>query len=356
MEISKYIKEILTGRDNVIVAGFGAFEKSFNSARIDPVTGEMYPPQITVIFRPELQTDGGVLSKYVAEKEKITEENATELINNEVISWQSILESGQHVLLEGLGSLSKDESGQIIFAASVQASDFPESYGLPVISVQEKSATVPPVTKKEPEKKTAETKKEPIKSAPIPKKKVEVVPVVKKSNKKLIIALAIGIPVAAILILGALNFGYVKQKFNSTSKYLSGILSSNDTLNVSDTLANATDSLRSTDSINNQTASLLENYTIVNSETNTRIDPKTESLVELKKIYIIAGSYKVKNHALRQRNKLNKKGFKAEVLPVSNGLYRVSISSFSDIQSAVNDFERIRSLDENLDVWLLINK
>ena len=353
MEISKYIKEILIGKDNVIVAGFGAFEKTLSSAKIDPVTGEMHPPQVTVIFRPELQTDSGILVKYIAEKEKITEENAAELIKNEVTSWDSTLMSGQELILNGLGVLSKDPGGLIVFKPTIQPSDFPESYGLPIISVQEKSSTVPPVVKKEPEKKITEPlKKEPVKATAIPKKKVDIPQVEPKSNKKLIIGLAIGIPIAAILILGALNFNLVKQKFNSfTSK-----LSSNDSTNVADTIAIASDSLANNAVVNTETAAMLENYTIVNAETNTRIDPKSENLVELKKIYIIAGSYRVKNHAVRQRNKLNKKGFNSEVLPVNNGLYRVSISSYEDIQSAVNDFERIRSIDENLDVWLLINK
>ena len=47
MELSKYIKDILISRDNVIIPNFGAFEKTMLSARIDPKTGEVRAPSGT---------------------------------------------------------------------------------------------------------------------------------------------------------------------------------------------------------------------------------------------------------------------------------------------------------------------
>jgi cell division protein FtsN len=354
VELNKYIKEILIDRDNVIVAGFGAFEKSFNSAKIDPVTQEMYPPQVTIIFNPELKEDSGVLLKYVSEKENISEENASELIKNQVVEWEAALQSEQGLELVTLGNLSKNPNGEYLFVPVIQASDFPESYGLPIISVQEKSATVPPVIKKEEEKKIVEKK------APIQKNSVQPVKkhepaVVKKSNKKLIVGLVIGLPIVALIVLGALNFGFVKQKFNDVSNYVGSLSKDDDSTNLANPVI-VDDSLKVTDSTARETEAILENYTIVNAETNSRVEPKMDELAILKKVYIIAGSYKVKEHATRQRNKLNKKGFTAEVLPVNNGYYRVSVASFDDIKSAANDFDRLKGIDESLDVWILINK
>ncbi len=364
MELSKYIKEILISKDSVIIAGFGAFEKIFNSAKIDPVTGEMFPPQATVIFRPELKIDSGILIKYIAEKDNISEEAASELIKNQVAEWESTLQAGQMVVLSELGNLSRDQNGQYEFIPTIQPSDFPESYGLPVISIQEKSGIIPPPTKKEEpkiptEKKQVEKKivdkKSPIKKTPEKTSEKIKSPVDTKISKKLIIGLAIGIPVAAIIVLGALNFNLVKQKFNDASHYISGLASGKDSAAVSDTTARVSDTVV-TSELENEAEALLENYTIVNAETNTQLDPKTEKLGNIKKFYIIAGSYKNKNYANRQRNLLNKKGFQAEVLPLNNGLYRVSVASFTDIQSASDDFERIKSIDENLNVWILVNK
>jgi nucleoid DNA-binding protein len=370
VELSKYIKEILISKDNVIVSGFGAFEKMLASAKIDPVTNEIYPPQVTIIFRPELTIGSGILDKYIAEKEAVTEEKAAEQIQTQVLEWQSTLQSGQNLHLELLGTLSKNQDGSYNFVPSVQASDFPESYGLPVIPVQQKSSDAinpvkqveekKPVEQKIPEKKLPEKKipekKHEQKKVP-PKKHIKT-PVktenqeTHKSNKKLIVGLIIGIPVAAIIVLGALNFGLVKQKFNSTWSYLT-TSSKNDKGSVV-----LTDSLKidSTQQNNTETQNLIDNYTIVNSETNARIDTKTDQLSGVKKVYIIAGSYKVKSFASRQKKILNKKGFKAEILPVNKGLYRVAVGSFSDMASAAKDFEQIKSLDESLDFWILVDR
>jgi nucleoid DNA-binding protein len=359
VEISRYIKDLLINRDNVIIAGFGAFEKTYSSARIDPVTGEMHPPQTTVVFRPDLKTDSGVMNKYIAEKESISEETAKDLVQNQVTEWEKALSEGQNVVLPGLGSLAKNAGGEYIFTATTDPSDFPESYGLPVISVQEKmGASVPPPIKQEEAKKTEEKKpvekKAPVQKKPIPQAKKPISTQPKKSSAKLIIALLLGLVVVAVVVLSLIYPDIAKQKFNDATKFVGSIFKGKE--KPVDTLPIPTDTLTAEDSANIETEAILENYTIVNSETNARLEPKLDQLSDAKKVYIIAGSFKVKSYANRLRNKLNKKGFRAEVLPVNNGLYRVSIGSFDDVKSAAEDFNRIRSIDQNIDVWLLINK
>lgn len=363
MELNKYIKDILLTKDNVIVPDFGGFEKSMVSASINENTGEMTPPHTTVIFRPELKNDNGVLIKYIAEKENCTEEKSLEDIKQQVEEWQKSFADGKNVLLAGLGMLSKDASGNIGFTPSINPSDFPESFGLPVIQLQEKSATVQtPVDKKQekvkPEKKqTPQQKKTPIKK-PVKKKETSETTGDKKISKKLIMGLAIGIPVAILIILGVLNFDFVKQKFNDTSNFVSGLISGKD--EVSDTTSNNQvvniDTLTKEDSTRIETEAILENYTIINAETNTKVEPKLNELSSVKKVHIIAGSYKTKSFAQRHRNKLNKKGFKAEVLPENKGLYRVSVGSFDNIESAVSSFDKIKSIDESVNIWILVNK
>lgn len=360
MELSNFIKDILLTRDNVIVPDFGGFEKTKVSAAIDETTGEMTPPHNTVVFRPELTSDSGVLIKHIAEKEKISEEAAKEEITKEVEAWNKSFETGKNVLLNGLGMLHKDVSGTISFTPSIKPSDFPDSFGLPIITLQEKSASVQqPITKK-PEKEKVVKKEIPKKKVPVKK---PVVQKIKKEpsgdnkiSKKLIIGLAIGIPVAALIILGALNFDFVKQKFNDTSNFVSGLISGNNDKDTTTVVVENKDTLTAQDSADMETEAILQNYTIINAETNSKIEPKIEELKTVNKVHIIAGSYKRKDYAQRHRNKLNRKGFKAEVLPVNNGLFRVSVGSYDNIEAATNDFDRIKSIDESVNVWILVNK
>ena len=81
-----------------------------------------------------------------------------------------------------------------------------------------------------------------------------------------------------------------------------------------------------------------------------------EELSSMKKVHIIAGSFKAKKSAQTFRNKLNRKGLKAEVLPEYKGLFRVSVGSYDKVETAVNDFERIKSIDESLSIWVLVAK
>jgi len=343
VELSKYIKDILVHNDNVIVSGFGAFEKTLISAKIDPVTSEMHPPQNTVIFRPELTIDSGVLSKYVSEKELVPLDNAVELIQMQVTQWSNTLESDKKLTLEGLGILTKDETGNLQFESTVQPSDFPESYGLPIIPIQEKTGnTAPPIKNieqdkpidKKAEAKNIAQKKIPIKKKPVSSTMKSESDGTTKSHKKLVVGLVLAVLVVAIVVGGVIKFDLVKQKFNSSTQYISSLFKSNPKGNVA----------------------VVENYTIINDKDNSKIQPKMDEFADIKKVYIIAGSFKSKNNASRQKKLLSKKGFTPEILPLNNGLYRISVASFSDMKSAAGDFERIKSIDESLNLWILVNK
>ncbi|NJO87861.1 MAG: hypothetical protein HC831_02060, partial [Chloroflexia bacterium] len=190
MELSRYIKEVLLSRDNVIIPNFGAFEKVTISASIDENTGEMTPPHTNLIFKPELKNDNGVLIKYIAEKEKLEDEKVIEEIKTQVDTWNTNIGSGKNVIIPGIGLIHKNSSGEITFKSDVKPSDFPDSYGLPTITVQEKTAAV---RNEQTEKKST---KKPIKQTPIKKTPVQKQPVQKtkkeetgekKSNKKLIV-------------------------------------------------------------------------------------------------------------------------------------------------------------------------
>jgi hypothetical protein len=327
----------------------------------------MTPPHTNLVFKPELKSDNGVLIKYISEKEKLEEEKVVEEIKKQVDVWNENIGSGKNVIIPSIGLIHKNSNGEITFKSDVKPSDFPDSYGLPTITVQEKSAAVrneqienkgtkKPI-KKTPIKKTP-VKKTPVRKQPTQKTKKEQTGGT-KSNKKLIVGLAIGVPIAALIILGALNFDFVKQKVNEGSDFVSNLFSGEeekDTSKANENIVVNIDSLSAKDSATAETEAILENYTIINSETNTKVEPKMEELTTVKKVHIIAGSFKQKQYAQRQRNKLNKQGFTATVLPLKKGLYRVSVASYDNIESAVKDFDRIKSIDESLSVWILVNK
>jgi hypothetical protein len=57
--------------------------------------------------------------------------------------------------------------------------------------------------------------------------------------------------------------------------------------------------------------------------------------------YLITGSFKLEENAVSQVNMLNKEGFTPEIVPASNGFYRVSAMMCSDIKTAVTKKDSI---------------
>lgn len=363
MDINKYIKELLLTKDSVVVPGFGAFEKITISASIDEETGEITPPHSSVAFNSDIKNGSGVLIKHISEKETLPEDKVTEEVKKQVDTWNENLNSGKNVIVAGIGLIHKDSEGKVEFQSNIKPEELPDSYGLPTIKVVEKSAaakqtnTTTKNDRKKPIKKKPEKKKAPVKKKPLVKKTVKAKETKqkdstgKKSNKKLIIGLAIGLPIAALIVLGIIFSDFVGEKLEGT--FIADLFNKEEVKDTSDIVINI-DTIATKDSSELFTEAILENVTIVSSESNERIEPKLDKLKDVKKVHIIAGSFTKKRNAQKHRNKLNRKGFNSTVLPVNKkGLYRVAISSFENVEDAAKDFERIKGIDENLSLWIL---
>ncbi len=380
MKLDSYIKEFLIQNDNVIVKGFGAFEKVLESAVIDEKSGEIRPPHMTIKFDDSLKIDSGTLSKFIAQKEKISEEEAIKKIDEDVKAWDTDLKAGKTVTLNGIGLVSENKTGKRTFEAKIPSGTFPDMYGLPILSIDETNQVQPKGQqriqqdakkknienkkpddkKKTPEqtKKTTVQPKKPVKKVKEPIRKLKNTSEDDKQAKKVILTAVIAIPIIILIVLGAFNFDFVKEKFNNSSEYVSNLLSDNsdESKPVKNLDSNQVSDTNKIESTQNQTTAVLENYTIINAETNESVAAKTEDLIEFSKVEIIAGSFKSKRNAKKFRNQLNTKGFSSKILPRTNGLYRVSVGSFADVNKAASEISNIQELDANLNVWILLNK
>lgn len=381
VKLDSYIKEVLIQNDNLIVKGFGAFQKELESAQIDEKSGEIKPPHVTIKFDSTLKIDSGTLTKYIARKEKITEDEAVKQIIEGVQVWEADLKAGKTVVLEGLGLVSQTPEGVKKFEAKILPGTFPDMYGLPVLSVKEttgkQQSTPIKGTKKKPvENKKEPVKKEPVKKATIPQKKQIKKPkkpikrkltkeeqeAQDKKMKKVLLSVLVIVPIVAIIVLGALNFNFVKEKFNATSEYIGNIIAGNKQEPVKDT-TNKLDTTQlvsqiEQDSIDKQKKAeeVLQNYTVINGETNESIKPKVENFSNFDKIEIIAGSFKSKRNAKKFKNQLSNKGLNAKVLAKTQSLYRVSVGSFASLEEAAGEIDNVHELAPSLNVWVLIKK
>lgn len=129
MRLSKYISDLLYRYECVIIPNFGGFITQEVSATINHYTHTFNAPSKQIGFNAQLQKSDGLLTNYVATAESISFNQANEMINQEVEQWNSLLKSDA-VELEGIGSLSKNEQGVLIFEPSNEVNFLTTSFGL----------------------------------------------------------------------------------------------------------------------------------------------------------------------------------------------------------------------------------
>ena len=100
--IEKHISELLKTNDRVIIPNFGAFLKSKGEVK-------------SIIFNEFIKFNDGQLIQAIAEKEKISIEEASGKLDEFVDKIKSTLDKGSKFPIEGVGVLYPDEKGRLRF-------------------------------------------------------------------------------------------------------------------------------------------------------------------------------------------------------------------------------------------------
>ncbi len=130
MDFNKHIRDLLYLEDCVILPGLGAFISNFKPAEIREETQTFFPPTKEIGFNAELKEDDSLLVNFIAGKERISTEQAEELVYEKITDIDERLKTGQTVSLEGIGTFSLSGDGVILFKALSGVNFFIESYGL----------------------------------------------------------------------------------------------------------------------------------------------------------------------------------------------------------------------------------
>lgn len=92
-------------------------------------------------------------------------------------------------------------------------------------------------------------------------------------------------------------------------------------------------------------------------EVEEKLVPINEKMPSLHRYFVIIGSFRNPENAKNFQKQILKQGFNSEILKNEAGLYRVSVMSTDEIETARQDIRRIRKVfPEYSDVWLLIQK
>ena len=178
--MNKYLIELISNHDSVIIPKFGALMVTSTKSR-------------KMMFNQHLKFNDGKFVDFVANKEGISKLDATNKVEEYAFSILSTVETGEPFVVEGLGSFMKSRSGDIEFL-QFQEKTVPSQTGEKAEVKPEKATIIPelPKKKKAPKKdldailgkEKAVIKGDKKKVVPITPKVTEAKKEVKADNKK----------------------------------------------------------------------------------------------------------------------------------------------------------------------------
>jgi len=310
MQLETYISDLLYRYECVIVPEFGAFLSQRVSATVHESTNAFYPPKKILSFNEQIQTNDGLLARYIADVEKIPFEEASNKISKRVKSLHSYLSEGETLTFENIGDLKLNGENKIQFNPSYHLNYLTDAFGLaqfvsPAVSREVYKEEVEAIEKTIPLTITTEKRK----SRPYLK-------------------------YAAIAVI-AITLGGV----GLSNYYVSGIESHNQ-------LAQET--------ANEQLESKIQEATFVIS------NPLPAAILNVNKqsgnYHIVAGAFRVEANSNKKVEQLQAEGYNARKIGTNRfGLHQVAYSSYTSGTEALNALNRIKNSD-NPDAWMLVKK
>ena len=304
MLTQQYIKELLYQHECVTVPNFGAFLTRSMNILIDADSGLFVPPRKEVSFNSLLSNNDGILAHYIAQKEKVSFEQALRRIEKEVISWKQRLNT-QQLSFPGIGKIRLNKQKKIIFYPDGKINFDLSAFGLssfyrkPIKNSNNKEFKPPQNMEKE--------NKENLMFTPG-----------KKEEKRKPIAKYAAIGLIGIVLAGSLY--YFGNQYIASEKIKSMEMAQK---KIKSNVQKATFDLGSI------------------SKMNLSFDSKPEVIENepLDKTYfsVIAGSFRSIKNAERLLEKLIVDGFDAAFTEVNpQGLYRVAYGRFVSKREALN--------------------
>lgn len=130
IEISRHIEILLLTNDCVIVPELGGFMTHHVSARYDEAEQLFLPPLRTLGFNPQLKMNDSLLAQSYVEAYDISYPEAVRRIEAEVNELKSQLDTEGYFELNGIGSMSLNDDGNIVFEPCEAGVLTPALYGL----------------------------------------------------------------------------------------------------------------------------------------------------------------------------------------------------------------------------------
>jgi len=341
VNIPPIIRELLLHHEKVVIPGFGTFSIVHRPAELSKTTGILLPPSKVILFDNREQTDDELLSGFIVRRYSLQKAEAMQSIAGFVNSVEKLLESKGGALLEGMGNLSRDKSGEVHFQPLEELLGKANLFGLPKLDI--------PVSRPA----------SPVEFSPKP---VQAPVTISRTKRR-----AWWIPAAFVALLAGLSaLVYFTGLYERFQKRNAETVLAPQAGDPTDRLVfgNRTDT--ETDTLQEKVSKELDKRTArekalmykepesTGKPTETPLPTRVQNSNALtyKPYHIIAGSFLVPNNAERQRSQLERKGFSPVVLPKQGDYYMVSLGSFDSREEAGAAMRQMRGKLEQ-ELWVM---
>nr|WP_314290523.1 SPOR domain-containing protein [uncultured Capnocytophaga sp.] len=128
-DLNVYIEELLYKHQCVIIPKFGAFISNRKSAKMAD-DNSFAPPKRELSFNASLNSNDGLLMKYISEQSGIDYNLVEDYVNLAVEGWKRILQQEQPLKLDKIGTLRQSREGRISFEAADDVNYLTDSFGM----------------------------------------------------------------------------------------------------------------------------------------------------------------------------------------------------------------------------------
>lgn len=304
----------------IILPDLGGLETSYLPARVDKESHQLLPPTKSITFRPDYKNGGDSLAQLLVDRLQFSEAEALEEIKAYVQRIKEGVRKNGSYELRGIGSFLVKE-GRIDFNSNKEENFLADSFGLDSLDMPTSQTSAVNASQ----------------AAEQDKYEVKVVSSKRKNTYALVIA-----GVIFLLLLIVLTF-YLAARFDiellkvGQSNYNERLVFGNK-IAQNEAMNEAIDS-----EIETQTST---KHALFYSEDSSQA-PKANA----KDYHLIAGSFRTAQNAKALQKDLNSSGFPSDLI-LSEGYYRVVLSSHADKRDALNELFKLRKqLGES--VWML---
>jgi nucleoid DNA-binding protein len=296
IDVTAFIRELLFGHDCVIVPGFGGFIGNYTPARIDKNSGTFSPPVKQISFNRNLIHNDGLLIGRISESGKMNYKDSRNIVEDFVSDLRRNIAKGEKVVLDRIGNFYNNKEGNIQFEPDKESNYLLDSYGL-------SSFHCLPVEGYDVRKRIVKYKEK------SPRQ---------RSLRKTLWRAAVIIPLVAAIVFTSVKTDLFKGWIQQSSM---------NPLAVAE--------------FENNKEAISQLMPVTPDLTPETLKEEIFTLNEENIYFLITGSFKSQENAKILMGRLKEKGYNPQIVEAPNGFYRVSANSFSDLDQASIEKEKI---------------